>query len=82
MSKFWKYSNTTGKRRPRRIREVGRVPGMNRNIEIKVGEGLKKSVVSKVEKGSSKMKNKECLGFNNLKPIGDVYLSRFSGKWT
>lgn len=80
MSKFWEYGNTAGKRL-RRTREVARAPGMNRNIEIKAGEGFKKSIVSKVEKGSSKMKNKECLGFHNLKPIGDVYLSRFSGKW-
>lgn len=51
-------------------------------METKAGEGFKRSVVSNVEKESSKMGNKESLGFDNLKPSGDFYLSRFSGRWS
>lgn len=50
-------------------------------MKTKRGEGFKRSVVSNVEKRSNKMRNKECLGFDNLKPINDIYLSRFSGRW-
>lgn len=66
----------------RKVEREGTIREIEENLKrkgTKAGEGFKRSAVSNVEKGSSKMRNKACLGFDNLKPIGHVYLSRLTG---
>lgn len=58
-----------------------RTPGKNRNVETKAGEDFKRSVVSNVKKGSSNTRSKECPGFDNVKPMGHICLSRFPARW-
>ena len=74
----------TGKRRPKSNsqRKGKRCGGKSRIMETKTGEDFKRSVVSSVEKESSNMRTKECLGFDNLKSCCTVYLNRFSGRWS
>lgn len=74
----------TGKRRQKgNSQRNGKRRGeKSRIMETKAGESFKRSVVSNVEKESSDLRTKECVGFDNLKSCCAIYLNRFSGRWS